>query len=271
MFNSISTQANKLVSLTKRTKKISKTKVLSITSGKGGVGKSTLSANIAYLLAKSGKKVVLLDADIGLANLQVLLNIKPTKTIYDYIDNRCDLEEIILDTMYKNVSLVAGASGHQYSLENSSMIFSRVVEDIVSLNQYDVLLIDTGAGLSQDVQEILFLSDTILAITTTDPSALTDLYALIKMVSMKKDSLLICFNYTLKYETGATIINSIIKLAQKNKLNRKFMVQYLGNISESKTISTTNRLRKLFADEFAYESVTVQLELVVENLILNME
>ncbi len=271
MFNNISTQANKLVSLTRRSNKKSKTKVLSITSGKGGVGKSTLSANIAYLLAKNGKNVIILDADIGLANLQVLFNIKPLNTIYDYIKNSCSLEEVISPTMYKNVSLVAGASGHQYTLQNSSMIFTRIVEDIISLNRYDILLIDTGAGISQEVQELLFLSDNILAVTTTDPSALTDLYALIKMVSIKKDKLLICFNYTLKYETGAAIINSIIKLAQKNKLNRKFMVQYIGNVSESKTISTTNRLRKLFADQFKQDSVTIELELVVDNLILYME
>ncbi len=147
------------------------------------------------------------------------------------------------------------------------MIFSRVVDEILALNKYDIVLIDTGAGINEHVQDFLNITDNILAVTTTDPSALTDVYALLKMVSLKKEKLMLCFNYTSKYEIGETITKSITNLALKNKLNRKFMVQYLGNVSEMKSIAITGRLRKLFAKELQQEIASQELHMVVENLV----
>ena len=271
MFNQVSTQANRLVSLTNKIHSTSKTKVVVVTSGKGGVGKSTLSSNIAYLLSQKNKKVAILDADIGLANLQVLFNLKPTKTYFDYIEGNCDINEIFLTTSYHNISLIAGKSGFQYSTIKNSMHFSRLIDDVVALNKFDILLIDTGAGLNEQVQEFLDLTDNILAITTTDPGALTDVYALIKMLSLKKNKLMLCFNFTPKYEIGETITNSLKNLALKNKLNRKFMVQYVGNVCQVNSIATTGRLRKLFAKELKEDVASIELELVVENLIKNLK
>jgi len=270
LFHKISDQANELVALTNKLHKTSKTKVVAITSGKGGVGKSTLTANMAYLLAKQGFKVAVLDADIGLANLQVLFDIKPQFTFFDYLEGECELENILLDTEYFNVTLIAGKSGYQYGLLNTSMMFSKVVKEISALDRYDILLIDTGAGINEHVQEFLDITDNIVAITTTDPSALTDVYALMKMISGNKEKLMLCFNYTPKYEVGATITKSLINLGQKNKLNSKFMVQYIGNVNEVKGIAITGRLRKLFTKELKSEVSTFDLRLVVENLLENI-
>jgi flagellar biosynthesis protein FlhG len=267
MFSHISTQATKLVSLTKKIRTASKTKIITIASGKGGVGKSTMTVNLAYQLSKQNIKVVALDADIGLANLQVLLNMKPTKTIFDYFDGQASIEDILLKTEYDNITLVAGKSGYEYASNNKNIVFSRIIDEIVSLNKFDIILIDTGAGLNEYVQEFLGLSDNILAITTTDPSALTDVYALIKMISGTKNELMLCFNHTSRYSVGETITNSIVKLAKKNKLDSKFMVRYIGNIPESKYISSTSRLRKLFSKEFSDDYVTQRLESVVEKLL----
>ena len=267
MFNHISTQANKLVSLTNRLKNHSKTKVIAITSGKGGVGKSTLTVSMAYLLSQNNLKVAVLDADIGLANLQVLFDIRPHKTIFDYFNGEAKIDDILLDTKCKNVTLIAGKSGYEYSSFGSSIVFTRIVDDIISLNKFDILLIDTGAGLNEYVQGFLELTDNIVAITTTDPSALTDVYALLKMLSTKKERLMLCFNHTLKHDTGAAITKSIVNLAIKNQLNRKFMVKYIGNIPEDRTISSTGRLRKIFSKEFEDEGASIQMKMVVENLI----
>lgn len=267
MFNQISTQANKLVSLSKKLHTSSKTKVVTITSGKGGVGKSTLTSNIAFLMAKKGLKVAILDADIGLSNLQVIFDVRPAKTFYDYFNGEAKIKDIFTQTKYKNISLIAGKSGHEYTGMNNSMIFSSLIEKIKEQNLFDILLIDTGAGINEYVQEFLELTDNILAITTTDPSALTDVYAFFKMLSTKKDSLMLCFNHTNKYQTGEAVTKSLINLGVKNKLNRNFMVQYLGNICESQSISTTGRLRKLFAKEFGDDLATVQLKLIVDNLL----
>ena len=271
MFDSISSQASKLINLTNRVKKnYSKTKSIAITSGKGGVGKSTFTANIAFLLSRKGYKVAVLDADIGLANMQVLFDMKPQSTLFDYVEGIKTLDEVILKTAHENIYLVAGKSGFQYTNNSNSFVFSRVVKDIISLNKFDILLIDTGAGLNDHVKEFLSISDNILAVTTTDPSALTDVYSLMKMLCLDKDKLLLCFNHTKNFKIGETISNSLVNLGHKNRLKEDFMVEYLGNVSSSANISTTGRLRKLFANEFSSDETTMQLQMIVNKLLQNI-
>lgn len=268
MFNNISSQAKNLINLAVRQKKDTKTQVITVTSGKGGVGKSTFTANIAYIMADMGYKVAVLDADIGLANMQVLFNIKPEITFFDYLDGKIDdINDILLDTGYSNITLIAGKSGYEYSNKASSFVFTQIVEDIKALDKFDILLIDTGAGLNEYVKEFLDISPNILAVTTTDPSALTDVYALIKMISNYKESLFLAFNHTKSYQIGATITESVKNLAQKNRLNSNFMLKYLGNVSMSQNIATTGRLRKLFVKEFVHDQTSVELKFVVENLL----
>ncbi|RXJ56301.1 ATP-binding protein [Candidatus Marinarcus aquaticus] len=248
----------------------SKSKLLTITSGKGGVGKSTFTANIAYLLSKRGYKVAVIDADIGLANMQVLFNVRPVHTIFDYIEAKAELSDVIMQTPYYNVYLLAGKSGYSYANHSNSFVLTRVVSDVVALNEFDYVLIDTGAGLNDYVKEFLKISDNILALTTTDPSALTDVYALMKMLSKDKNSLMLCFNHTKTAKIGFSIAKSLENLAKKNRLNTNFMLEYIGNVSSSSTISTTGRLRKLFAYEFENETVTTELEMVIDEVLKKM-
>ena len=160
MIDMASSQASRLINLTNsKVKSPSKTKVLTITSGKGGVGKSTITANIAFLLSQQGLKVAVLDADIGLANMQVLFDVRPQTTFFEYINGTKNLAEIIIQTNYENIFLIAGKSGYQYTSNKNSFVFSRVVKDLISLNKFDVLLVDTGAGLNDYVKEFLSISD----------------------------------------------------------------------------------------------------------------
>ncbi|MCT7591026.1 P-loop NTPase [Aliarcobacter butzleri] len=266
-------QASKLIDITSNIKKNiqnSRTKLLTITSGKGGVGKSTFTANIAFLLAQKGLKIAVLDADIGLANMQVLFDIKPQYTLFEYINGQKNLSEVILQTKYKNISLIAGKSGYQYASGTNSFVFTRLVNDIISLNQFDILIVDTGAGLNDYVKEFLSISENILAITTTDPSALTDVYSLLKMLAIDKDGLMLCFNHTKSYHAGETITNSLVNLAKKNRLKEDFMIKYLGSITSSENISITGRLRKLFVSEFPMGEITVQMQRIVEKILTNI-
>ncbi len=271
MFHSISAQAAKLVKLTNKYRSdYSKTKLVTITSGKGGVGKSTFTANMSFLLAKRGFKVAVVDADIGLANMQVLFNMRPKTTLFEYIEGFKTLDDIILPTAYNNLYLIAGKSGYEYSNHSNSFIFSRVVKDLIDLNDFDIILVDTGAGLNDYVKEFLSISDNILAITTTDPSALTDVYSLMKMLAYEKDKLMLCFNHTKNYQIGKSISNSLINLAKNNRLNENFMLKYIGNVSTSTNISTTGRLRKLFVEEFYSDEITKQLQLIIDYLLKNI-
>ncbi|MCT7909850.1 P-loop NTPase [Arcobacter lacus] len=267
-------QASKLIDITNKIKRNiqnSRTKLLTITSGKGGVGKSTFTANIAFLLAQRNLKIAVLDADIGLANMQVLFDIKPQCTLFEYVNGQKSLNEIILETKYKNIFLVAGKSGYEYASGTNSFVFTRLINDIISLNQFDILVVDTGAGLNDYVKEFLSVSENILAITTTDPSALTDVYSLLKMLAIDKNSLMLCFNHTKNYQVGETITNSLSNLAKKNRLKEDFMIKYLGSISSSENISVTGRLRKLFVNEFPVDEITKQMHRVVENILKNIE
>jgi len=129
------------------------------------------------------------------------------------------------------------------------------------------VLIDTGAGINEYVKEFLHLSDDIIAITTTDPSALTDVYAMIKMVYEFHHKISLIFNQTKTYQIGQTITNSLIKLASKNNIPNSFQINYLGNISQNLQIATTSRLRKLFYEEFPYEIFSYELEKISQKIL----
>ncbi|MBD3841568.1 MAG: AAA family ATPase [Campylobacterales bacterium] len=267
MFNHISSQAIKLVELTRPKKINSKTKIIAITSGKGGVGKSTLTVNFSSLFGSKGFKIAVLDADIGMANLQVHFNIKPEFTIYDYINSKVQLNKII-HKIDNNIDLIAGKSGYE-ATEHRFVSYNKIVDELLALNYYDYIVIDTSAGVNNHVKEFLQIADEIIAITTTDPSALTDVYAMIKMVSKFKQKIWICFNHTKKYETGRAICNSLQSLGMKNKIDSKFMIEYLGNVEQSNSIATTGRLRKIYTSEFGNELASVQIEQVVDAFLIN--
>jgi len=266
MTSFIATQAKDLLNLTKKTYN-SKTKAIAITSGKGGVGKSTVCANLAYLLAIKNKKIAVIDADLGLANQQILFDLKPKYSFYDYIEKKIDFNNILISTNFSNITLIAGKSGHQFVPSNSSYSYANIINDIKEREIFDYILVDTGAGISDYVKEFLTLSDKIIAVTTTDPSALTDVYAMIKMVSEFKKEISLIFNQTKNFQIGQTITNSLIKLALKNNICDNFIIKYLGNISQNLQVSTTGRLRKIYTKEFPNDLITFEFEKIAQEIV----
>ena len=265
----IATQAKNLINLAKFNILHSKSVAVAFTSGKGGVGKSTICANLAYLLSTKNKKIAIIDADLGLANQQILFDIKPKYSFYDFIEKKVKFEDILINTGYKNITLLAGKSGHQYVPSNSSYSYSNIINELKKREIFDYIFIDTGAGINEHVKEFLTLSDIIIAVTTTDPSALTDVYAMIKMISEFKKKVNLIFNQTKNYKIGQTITNSLIKLAQKNNIPSDFKINYLGNISQNLQVTTTGRLRKIYTKEFPADLVTFEYEHVLGEFLYN--
>lgn len=158
------------------------TRVVSFTGGKGGVGKTNTVVNFGIALAKRGKNVLILDADLGLANVDVLLGVSPKRTISDVLFGECSLEEVIVAAP-QGLSIIPAASG----VEN---ICSLTTEQRLSLMQeiervaarYDYLLIDTQAGIGSEVMFFNSASTEIVCVITPDPTSLTDAYALIKVL-----------------------------------------------------------------------------------------
>lgn len=156
-------------------------RTICVTSGKGGVGKTTLSINLGIAIARAGRKVLLLDGDLGLANLNVMLGMIPKLTIHDVVRGRKTLSEIIMPTGY-GLDLIAGANGIAELADLGEQERQNVMRDLERLNGYDVLVIDTGAGIGDNVLRFVLAADDVLIVTTPHPTSLTDAYGIIKTI-----------------------------------------------------------------------------------------
>jgi len=163
-----------------------KGKVIAVTSGKGGVGKTFISANLAAALTRRGLKVLVLDADLGLANLDVVLNLYPKLTLHDVFTGKCELEDAILKAPGGFSVLLAGSGMVEYSRLTAEVRddFLRLMERVVP--RYDAVLLDTGAGISDVVLFALSLASEVLLVATPEPTSLTDAYATIKVLSTQQ-------------------------------------------------------------------------------------
>ena len=159
--------------------------IMSVTSGKGGVGKTNIVANLSVSLSLLGRNVLLLDADIGLGNLDVLLGLTPKHTIYHVLSGEKRLAEILVDGP-KKIRILPASSGIQEltALEPlQKMILTAELGSV--LEGVDILLIDTGAGISYNVMHFNMVAQEILVVITPEPTSLTDAYALMKVHSLK--------------------------------------------------------------------------------------
>jgi flagellar biosynthesis protein FlhG len=154
--------------------------ITSITGGKGGVGKSNIALNLAVALSERGRRVCLLDADFGLANIDVLLGLKPPFNIAQVFAGRKKLDEILMDGP-GNVKLIPAASGLRHLAELSEQSLSRLAIEARELgSRFDHLIIDTPAGISRNVMTFLLASSQIVVVATPEPTSITDSYALLK-------------------------------------------------------------------------------------------
>lgn len=158
-------------------------RVISFTSGKGGVGKTSMVVNIAAALAEAGKSVLVLDADLGLANVDVMLGLKPASTLHDLFEGRKSLDDIVID-LPLGISVIPAASGIESicSLDAArQMMLMQAVESMA--RSYDYVLIDTQAGIGSDVMYFNSAATETVVVITGEPTSLTDAYALIKVLS----------------------------------------------------------------------------------------
>jgi len=157
-----------------------------VTSGKGGVGKTFFSANLAAALARRGERVLVMDADLGLANLDVVLNLNPKLTLHDVFTGKASLDDAVLPAPGGFSVLLAGSGLVEYS-RLTPHVREQLVEIIETVApRFDRILIDTGAGISDVVLHAISLADDVLVIATPEPTSMTDAYATIKLLATQQ-------------------------------------------------------------------------------------
>jgi len=182
-------------------------RVLAVTSGKGGVGKTFVSANLAAALAKRGLRVLVLDADLGLANLDVVLNLYPKLTLHDVFTGKAKLEEAIIKAPGGFSVLLAGSGMVEYSRLTPEVRneFLKIMANLVP--HYDIVLLDTGAGISDVVLFAVSLASEVIVVATPEPTSLTDAYATIKVLvgQQKRQVVRLVINQTARLGDGRAI------------------------------------------------------------------
>lgn len=165
-----------------------KTRIIAVTSGKGGVGKTNIATNMGIAYAQMGKKVIVMDADLGLANVNVILNIIPQYNLYHVIKKQKKMSEIIIDTQY-GIKIIVGASGFSKIANMTEAERDDFIKEMYTLSDVDIIIIDTSAGVSRNVLSFVAAADEVAVITTSEPTAITDAYGIIKVIATEVDNI----------------------------------------------------------------------------------
>ena len=185
--------------------------IVAITSGKGGVGKTFVSANLAAALTRHGLKVLVLDADLGLANLDVVLNLFPKVTLHDVFTGKASLEDALIAAPGGFSVLLAGSGMIEYS-HLTPQIRDKFLEVIDSMApRFDVILLDTGAGISDVVLFSISMADEVIIVATPEPTSLTDAYAAIKVLAtqQKRQHIRLVINQAVRPGDGRAIAGQL--------------------------------------------------------------
>jgi flagellar biosynthesis protein FlhG len=223
-----------------------KTRIIAIASGKGGVGKTNISINLALAYAQIGKKVIVMDADLGLANVNVVLGMIPKYNLYHLIRKQKRMSDIILDTNY-GIQIVAGASGFSKIANLSDEERESFIHELSGLQTADIIIIDTSAGVSNNVLSFVRAADDALIITTPEPTAITDAYGIIKIIATEIDNmnlgLKLIVNRVKTVTEGRRVAERVINIAGQF-LNLK--VDYLGYVYDDPAVQNAVLRQKPF-------------------------
>jgi len=256
-------QASRLRQLVNQNKN-KKARIITVTSGKGGVGKSNFTLNFALCLKELGKKVVILDADLGLANIDVLLGISTKSNLANIIYDRKTIWDVIHKSEY-GIDLVAGGSGISDLLNLDDIQLQYFLSQIESLNYYaDFIIIDTGAGLSKETSRFIIAADEVILITTPEPTAITDAYAIIKMVhSLSKNIHYRLIINRVFNENEGKATGEKLQLVAKRFLNIELPI--LGYLPDDQVVQSAVKKQKPFYLTYPNSEATKAIRTIANN------
>lgn len=244
---------------------ISRPKIITVTSGKGGVGKSNFVVNLSIALQKMGKKVLIFDADMGLGNDDVLMGFLPKYNVYDVIFGGKKIEEVLVEGPF-GVKLLPGGTGISKIEQMTDVQRDSFLAKLTCLEDLDYVVMDTGAGVNRDVLGFISCCEELIVITTPEPTSLTDAYSLLKAVShfKIKDNAKVIVNRTIESKEGESTFNKF------NNAVSKFLninLQYLGYLSDDKKLVQAVRKQQPFLISYPNSDIAKDLNCIAGRII----
>ena len=244
-------------------------RVIAVTSGKGGVGKSSVSVNLAIQFARMGKSVVILDADFGLANVEVMFGVIPKYNLSDLLYNGRELKEIICEGP-EGIQFISGGSGIANLANFDKEQVKRLINKMTELEKIaDIVIIDTGACINPSVMEFLISSPETILVTTPEPTSVTDSYALLKALSMTE-------GFQGKNTTVKMIANRVSDAGEGKNLYEKLSmvvskflninIEFLGVIPQDSYITKAIMKQKPVSIMYPNAAASKQFEAIAKKL-----
>jgi len=242
----------------------STTRTIVISSGKGGVGKTSLSVSLSIALAEDGKSVTLVDADLGLANINVILGIIPKYNLYHVIKGKKKLKDIIIEVP-EGIKIIAGASGFHQLANLEPKQREEFISSIAELANDDYLIVDTGAGISQNVLSFVMAADEVIVVTTPEPTAITDAYGIIKAIASQSTEkhIKLIVNKAQSVAEGKRVAQRVINIAGQF-LNIK--VEDLGFVYEDICVPKSVRNQKPFYVSYPKSKASGCVKVIADRL-----
>ncbi len=243
-----------------------KRKIIAVTSGKGGVGKSSIVSNMAYVLSSMGELTYIFDADLSLGNIDVMFGMVPKFNVKDLIEGKKHITDVVADGPF-GIKIIPATSGvaefSNLSMEERQILLSSFRE----IPEYDFLIVDTSAGLSSNVVYFNAISEDVFIIITPDPASLTDSYAVVKALRSKtgQKTFNIIANLVKDEKEGIEIFKKIVTVADR------FLDVYLnffGYIPADTNIGLATKKQKLWAEHFPQSSATKALTKICDRLVM---
>ncbi|AZR73858.1 hypothetical protein BBF96_10945 [Anoxybacter fermentans] len=244
----------------------SETRVIAVASGKGGVGKTNFTVNLALALQKAGKKIIVFDADLGMANIDVVLGVVPSFTLTHVIKGQKTLEEIMLDGP-EGIKILPGSSGSEELVYLSDQQIQNLIRQWNNLEgEFDYILVDTGAGIHSNVINFLLAADDVVVILTPEPPSITDSYGLIKVLVQRgsTSTIRLVINQVSNEEEGRKIFRRVAKVVDEF-LNVK--IDLLGIITFDEKVSAAVKRQKPFILEYPNTKASKGIYSIVDNLL----
>jgi len=242
----------------------SSARYIAISSGKGGVGKTLLSINLAMLLGNTGKKILIIDGDFGLSNVHIMLGLTPDKNLSDFVNGKASIDEIVFK-ISDNISFISSGNGIQELVNLSSKNIADILDRIheYAENNFDIIIFDTPPGIHNETLMIVSSSDIPIIIATPEPTAVADAYALVKVLNttMMLREFYILINKCSSKDESIKVFNSI------NTVSQRFLdinLKYIGYITYNKNI-----IRKIVDQKPFDKTLTDELKDVLKNIPIN--